>query len=287
MNPQLIKIPSAKYHADEIGHTSPSLSASVATILVSQSPFHAYLAHPKLGNVRRECTPAMARGSLIHALVFNEPLHEFMEIDADNYRTKAAQQQRDDAIEGGLTPILLREITAAREITREIRAVIEAAGFSLDGQSEMSAMWEEETSHGPLSCRARMDHVHLDAAVILDLKTCQSAHPKAIARSMIDHGYDVQYAAYTSAIRKLNPDMAGREDFAFLFIEELPEGSPNRVLLTVARPDGSMKEHGRARWERACELWAACLKSGVWPGYGSISVAAPNWALAELSEASA
>ncbi len=131
-----------------------------------------------------------------------------------------------------------------------------------------------------------MDHVHLANSLILDLKTCQSAHPKAIARSMIDHGADVQWAAYTSAIRKLNPLMAGREDMAFLFVEELPEGSPNRVLLTVARPDGSMREHGRARWEHACEKWAACLKSGVWPGYGTVSVAAPNWALTELESLS-
>lgn len=285
MNPPcFLSMSAAEYHADPC--PTPSLSSSVAHTLVNKSPLHAWLEHPKLGGVREEASAGQAHGTLIHALVLGTGLDCVEVIDAQNYRTKAAQESRDAAIEAGKTPILRRELDDARAVAADISEELAERGISLTGQSEQVAMWEEQTEAGPILCRGMLDHVILsaDSAIILDLKTRRSAHPKACAAHVLDYGYHVQRAAYVSAVEKIRPDLAGRVDFLWLFVEELPVGSPKRVVLTVARPDGLMREIGEAKWKQACERWAACLASGNWPAYSedAVMLEAPAWAAKEI-----
>jgi hypothetical protein len=280
MLPTLSKIPASKYHADDIGQDRPALSSSIARILTQSTPFHAWLAHPKFGRVRKEPTPQMIRGSLIHALVFSQPLDDFRVIEADNYKTKAAQEQRDAATASGLIPVLSRELSEAKDVANDIHGAIQEAGFYLErDKAELCATWEEDTPHGPVLCRGLMDHVDLDRAVILDLKNVTTCEPSAFGRHVIDFGYDLQHAAYTSAIHKLNPNMAGREDFVWLCVEPLPEGAPQRVMLAVRRPDPVMIERGRVMWTYACKRWAECIAENRWPGYADAVVECPAWAL--------
>lgn len=279
----LENVTAEQYHADPCA--LPSLSASIATQLVTRSPYHAYLYHPRLGGVKREASKEMDRGSLIHALVLGSP-DECVIIDADNYRTKAAQERRDEARANGLTPILAREHAEVQEVADAIRVKMHAEGIDLTGRSEVVVNWTEETPAGKVLCRGMMDHLIENRAVIFDLKNSVNAHPKKFAASCIEYGYDIQFAAYTSAFRKLRPDLAGRERFTWLIIEELPAGSPDRVILTVAEPSAMMRELGKHRWEKACAQWAQCVESGVWPGYsvGTAKIDPPAWAMRELQE---
>jgi hypothetical protein len=47
----------------------PSLNASIAEILLRQSPLHARDAHPRFTHVRREHSDAFDLGMAVHALV--------------------------------------------------------------------------------------------------------------------------------------------------------------------------------------------------------------------------
>lgn len=285
MTPRLIRIPSAQYHADDIGEDRPSLSSSVATEIVRKSAFHGWLKHPKLGKATRKTTADQAYGTLIHSLVLDpdDAADQVVVVEADNFRTKAAQAERDDALAAGKTPILVGEMTDAYKVADEIKAAIAAAGFELTGQSEVAIVWEEDTPHGPIVCRGLIDHLLLDRPAILDLKTCNSAHPNAIAKSVTEHGYHIQACAYTKAIQQYRPDLAGRVELTWLFVEILPEESPRRVILTVAKPDGMMRELGRIHWDRACETWSRCLKDNHWPAYvtGIASISPKPWELKE------
>lgn len=281
--PCLLDLPASAYHADPCGR--PSLSSSVAATLIRQSPYHAWLRHPKLGGVAGEPTRETDRGSLIHALVLGAGVGCGVEIvPFDSYRTRAAQELRDAARDGGLIPVLEREYADAAAVAGAIVAGMGEAGVAYTGGlAEHTIVWDEPTAAGPVLCRGMMDLLHPDAGLILDLKTCRTAHPKACAAHVAEYGYDIQAAAYTSAVEKIRPDLAGRVDFAWVFAEELPAGSPRRVILTVARPSGEMREYGRLRWGRACEAWAACLRDDHWPGYGTeeIRLDPPAWAMSE------
>lgn len=284
--PYMLRLPSAKYHADQIGADRPTLSSSIATTLIQRCPIHARNEHPKFGAAPRESTPAMARGTLIHSLVLepDDAADQIVVVEADSYRTLVAKEARDQAVRDGKTPILVGEIAEANRVADAIRDAIAKEGIKLNGVSEAVVVWEEETPHGPVLCRGMMDHLVCDGPDIIDLKTCRSAHPNDIAKSVTDHGYDLQWAAYTSAIDKLYPDLAGRSRFTWLFVEELSGG---RVIVTPARPDGMMRELGRAKWARACEVWARCLRDNHWPGYveGVASISPRPWELKdELGE---
>lgn len=289
MTPQLLDIPAAEYHADDLGQSRPSLSSSIAHVLTSKSPLHAWMQHPKLGKQPREASPEMDRGTLLHALVLGTPV-EVSPVDANDWRTKRAQNQRDLARESGMVPMLAREWDDLQAVAASLATELREQGIglgSLTALKERVVVWEEQTAAGPVLCRGMLDH--LDAPAILDLKTIRDAHPDTCTRSIIDHGYHLQAAAYCSAVRQLYPELAGRESFRWAFAEVLPPGSPRRVVLTVAKPSGAMRELGAALWAQACETWGRCLSANTWPAYvvGEAALEPPAWAMREAFEAGA
>ena len=113
---------------------------------------------------------------------------------------------------------------------------------------------------------------------IYDVKTIRSADPQSCSRHAYEYGYDIQAAAYRSAVSKLHPKLAGAIDFIFLFVEVEPP-----YAVHPCRPDGTLRELGERRWQRAVDLWSRCITSDTWPGYsqGISTLSAPLWALAQ------
>lgn len=263
-------VPAHVYHSDPCER--PSLSSRIAHTLVAQSPKHAWTFHPRLGGLRRDHTTATEKGSIIHCLLLGE--EQLLEaLDFPDYRTKLAKQARDDVKAAGRIPLLRKQYDAIEATADIIRRNIEEWGIRLAHHSEVTAIWEDEG----VRCRARMDKLSEDQDLIQDLKSCASAHPDAIARSIFAHGYDIQEAAYRRSIEALRPDLAGHVQFQFIFFELEPPYS-----VTPVRLGGSMRELGERRWQRARERWRRCLESGDWPGYVTepLAVEAPQWALA-------
>ncbi len=273
----LLQLPSAKYYADdaETFGPVPTLSQSVAHTLLSQSPLHAYRAHPRLGNVPKEPTPAMIRGTLIHQLLLEEHENGLLVLDFKDYATKAAQQARIDTKAAGLQAVLVGEMKHCRAAVAAIREQLAAQGIRFVGQSERVAVWTETADDGtPVPCRGLFDHWL--GGTILDLKTTGCAHPDDIQRSYIKHGYDIQAAAYRSAAAQLFPELAKTLHFVNIFAEV---EEPFQVLLVI--PDADMLSLGSSRWRRAVNLWPKCLRENKWPGYATepISLSPPKWAV--------
>lgn len=273
--PCLMRMSAEEYHADPC--PVPSLSHTIAHTLVSDSPIHAYLAHPRLGSVRKEPTKAMDKGTLGHILLLDEG-RDIRRIDADDWRTQAARDERDSWRAAGGIAALEHEYQTALDAAHHVRLQLEDDfDVKLDGVSEVAAFWYETADDGTrVLCRAMLDHWIAARAIAYDVKIPASSHPKACQSFMIDHGCDIQWAAYTSALGKIFPELAGRVDLEFLFCEfDAP------FCVTPVEVAGSMRELGARKWRRAINTWAACTKSEKWPGYVSkrIRVEAPAWAL--------
>lgn len=283
--PALMDMTAERYHSDPFA--VPSLSASIARILLDECPLRAHLAHPKLGGIRRPPTQAMQLGTLIHALVFQQPI-DLEIVHDENFRKKRSRQRRAAAKAEDRVIVLARELERAKVIAEAIVDEARKQGIELrrGGLVEQPAAWIEETEAGPIVCRGLFDWVHIGEAVALDLKTARSANPRELGKHIIEHGYDIQAAAYKSAIRALNDGMAGREVFRWLFIEQLPPTASQPIILTVAEADGALAELGAARWRDACETWGRCITTNQWPAYttGIARIAPPAWALKEEFE---
>ena len=266
------------YRADKESK-EPSLNASICKILCAQSPLHAWIAHPRLNpNYQPDHPREFDLGNAAHHVLF-EGRDKLAVIAADDWRTKAAREARDAAINEGKLPLLMKEEeTVSRMVERAQFAWDDCPDFEgyyiREGSAEETIMWREEETH----FRARLDWLSNDRRLIVDYKTTRaSAQPEAWLRTGLDQGADVQAALYLRAVKE---DQAR---FVFLVQEA---AHPYCCSFIGASP--SFLELGAWKVERAIKLWRECLSKGVqrenWPGYDPRVhyVEPPAYAMAEM-----
>lgn len=243
-----------------------ALSPSIAKELVNKSPAHArhMIDHGKLA------TSQMDVGSVLHAMLLGvgKPIWT---VQQSSWRTKKAQEERDQAHASGRVPMLERDVERLTEAAVVLGAKLADRGVDLGGDAEIKIEWD--TGDGVL-CRGVPDCVTGER--IYDLKVGEFVAPVDAGRKIYTMGYDIQGAAYTEAICELDPDLDGRTSFALVFVEP---SAPYAV--TIVELDGVFEELGRARWQRAKRLWSVCQESGEWTDYSDHVVRAepPRWAL--------
>lgn len=268
----------------------PSLSQSIAGLMLSRSPLHGWSAHPRLGGAPAEegeeddgeedeekSTPAMDAGKLIHRLMLGKGA-DVVIVHFDNFKKKLAREQRDEALAAGKMPVIAAKYDGFVKAAEILRDRCARAGYPLTGESEVAIEWTEPGLNGPVVCRCRMDHVFISEGRILDIKKVRNAQPRKVARNFVEYGYDVQAVAYSRALQALQPELTGRIDFTFLFMELYPPFS-----VVPAKPDGAFREIGLNRWLTAVKLWERCLATGRWPGYSDhvVMLEAPQYVVAE------
>ena len=273
-----------RYHSDPAER--PSLSSSIASLLVTRSPAHAKLAHPRLGCafMRDDPTADMERGTLLHRLV----LGRGRDIEAVAPKTKdgkpswswstaEAKEARERIRAEGRIPVLAHKLKDAELSSEIILANMGAMGLTLGGHSEVVIIWEEKSDSGvPVLCRAMLDH--WESPIETDLKTTDDGNPDACIRKIGPMGYAVQRAAYRSGLEHVLPELAGRVVQRIVWAEcDAPH------CVTPIELSGEFLEYGQRRWRRAVNLWARCIEAGEWPGYarGVIRAEPPPWLLTQ------
>lgn len=284
----LHRIPKNEYLADPA--PEPSLSSSIAKMLVSQSAAHAWCAHPRGANHRKDPTAAMLNGTLIDSLLVGGDT-EVVELpeempDAkgklvptrDQFKLDSARKWRDDHAAAGRLPVSRDDYRYARTACDNIREnLFKHYKLELNGESQVTGLWQS----GGVWCRLRMDHWKEQEGLILDVKTAEDANPRALGARCYSFGYDIQDAAYRQGVETLIPELGGRARMLFVFCETTP---PYEVV--VSPMAGSMRAVGEARWNQAIKLWGECLASGKFPGYvtDAVGIEAPVWAMKQMEE---
>lgn len=272
-----------EYHNDPCG--APSLSVSIAQDLVLRSPAHAYLRHPLLGGQRRKPTKEMDRGTLIHALLLGRG-KEIAVVECTDWRKKANQELREQFQAEGKVVFTRPQYQSALDAAMALREKLAARGYVFDGHSEVTLIWDEQTSAGRVvRCRGRVDHLKLDAnfGEVLDLKITGDANPRTITRGhLTSMGYDIQGVVYPSALELLRPELTARTSMTLLFCEPEP---PYCVTPIVLRQ--SMRALGKTKWRHAKKRWVRCLATNTWPDYVPSGVAYAEAKPWEIEEASA
>lgn len=261
-----------QYHADPC--VVPSLSSTIAKLLVSKSPAHAYHAHVRLGGAKDEgdeetsdpsASKAKALGELIHRLVLGkgadiEVIHE------DAYRTNVAKAKRDVALAQGKLPVLAHKLPEAQAAADACRRQLDDMGYDYvyrDGQKEVVIVWSENG----IWLRAMVDWLLIDenskTALIRDLKTVgRSSHPSACAKQITDMGYDLSLSFHLRGLIAVRPDLAGRVKIAWDFLEVKPPYATTPVEIS-----GEWQMAAEMRCERAIALWRKCTAENRWPFY--------------------
>lgn len=271
MTGSISSISAAQYHAD-IMADRPTLSSSIARILIAESPAHAYANHPRLNSAY--APPVEQKfdiGTVVHQLLLDENARVEV-IHFDSWRTKESQQCADAARAAGKTPLLAKDWARAQEIADAIR--VQVAGLDVDpplltdGQPEQTLTWEENG----VACRARLDWLRDDRAAIDDIKTTsKSASPDTWSRTVFSMGYDVQAAFYLRGVKAVT---GAEPEFRLAVCETSP---PYALAVIGMSPAALALANDKLDW--ALGVWQKCLADDSWPGYAKRVAYAvpPSW----------
>lgn len=259
MNAHLLPLTAAQYHADPA--LKPSLSNSIAQILIDQSPAHAWLAHPRLNpNYQPENNSKFDLGSAAHVMLLERRDDCIVRVQADDWRTKAAREARDTAQANGQYAVLERVYSDIEAMVRAARDFIddtELKGIFETGEAEQTILWQQGNVH----CRIRPDLLSADRRIILDYKTTPSANPEAFILQIGRMGYDLQAEFYTDGVTDLTDE---EPQFVFLCQEPKPPYSCSLVALS-----GAYREVGKAKVKQAVKLWSECMTTNAWYAYSN------------------
>jgi hypothetical protein len=253
-------IAAADYHADPC--EEPSLSSSIANLLLTKTPAHARIAHPKLNpDFARSTNAAMDLGSVAHEILLGKGAG-FEISPFDDYRTKEARTWRDDVLARGLIPIKAGDHARAQQMAKAVHERVartaEAAGVFWLGRPETVIVWRDNDT----MCRAMIDWLYPDFSQVYDLKTTGSGLGNRALQSKIASGLDVQAAFYLRGLEHVMPDHAGRFVLRWVFVED-EEPFESRII----ELDATTRALGERKCSWAIETWKRCLWANDWPGY--------------------
>ena len=276
------RVPIGDYVRDCFHLGPPSLSASIAHVLLTASPSHAWYAHPRLNpEWAPESTEATDVGSIAHALLLEGDRSKVVVVEAPDWRTKAAREAREAARYDGKLPILADKMATVEEM---VAVAMGALGKSelgaevfLREHAETTLLWQEDG----VWCRSRPDHHTEDWRIILDYKTVGgSAEPAAWGRTqLLGMGYDLQIALALRAVKALG---ILESTFVFMCQETDPPYAVSFVSLAPA-----FLAVAEQRLTYARNMWRHCLETGAWPSYPSrvAYIEPPGWAAAQTIDA--
>lgn len=260
--PGFYRMPAHVYLADPA--PEPSLSSSIARTLVLETPVHAWHAHPRLNPefVPDDVGAAGSVGAIAHRFLLGRGA-DFESVDADDWRTKAAKEQRERIVADGKTPLLLKQEVAAETIAsaigRAIASMPELADFEHpDARSEVVMVWQDPRGAW---CRAMIDRL-APSGRVFDIKTTGRGLADKTLQNRFDDGFAVQPGFYLRGLEALWPEMAGRFRWTWIFAEQV---EPFAVRAEEAGPFAL--KMGEEQVDYALRLWERCCRFNAWPGY--------------------
>lgn len=257
------------YHNDPC--PEPSLSQSLAKILIDRSPLHAACAHPRLtvqdaDDEAEKYVKAKVIGDAAHKIMIGRG-KDLVVCKADSWRSDKAKELRTEAEAAGRLAILTAHLDTAHKIVFAARAQLEGheeATCFTKGAGEVALIWQE----GPLWFRCLVDWLHDDLLTVDDYKTTgMSVAPHVIGLRAADAGWDIQAAMIERGLDVLDPANAGRRRFRFVAQEQDAPYCLNVMPMT---------EHwlmmGRKKLQHGIDIWANCIRTNQWPGYPPFAV---------------
>lgn len=255
-------LPMSVYHGDCCD--APSVSSSGLRTIWSQSPAHYFYTSPyNPFPPEPEDRPHFSIGRAAHHLLYLGRKgfdDEFAVRPSDwkDWRTAASREWRDERIKAGLTIITDGELEKITGMARSLGAHPLVKAGILDGAVERSLIWKDQSG---IWLKSRPDNIPKGSGLFADLKTTDSVADESLGRSLASFGYHMQAALVAMA----SEAVLGREmeEFAFVWVEKNP---PHCVRITVLT--GADIERGRMQLRRSIDQFAACVRSGDWPGPG-------------------
>lgn len=276
-------VPMEDYIADALT-PEPALSASGIRTLIEATPYAFAARNPRLWPfpfeyTERGGTKSTKLGTAIHSLLLGKG-QAICVIRPEDYFTEKGVAGKNLATKGAKAAIAEAEANGLLWLTgAQNEAASRAAGYAekriladpkygqawAESQSEVTLIWQRETTYGPIWCRSRPDRLNEAQGIIFDPKTtAKSLDDNTLARKFAGEGTDYQAAWGMNGLETLRPELEGRSVFLPVAIEVTPPYDSRFVRF----PSSTLALIGQ-QIDQACELFAKCLHTNEWPGYAA------------------
>lgn len=255
----------------------PSLTSSLVKDLLSTAPRKVWQNTKRLNKDAQDARKTeFDLGTAAHAM-FTGSGEPIVVIDAADFRSKAAKEQREQAYALGKTPILKKDMarvdamaTAALEQFGENPDIGKFFNSPMGAETlrEATIMWSEA---GAMH-RCRPDFYHLEENVVIHYKTTGvSISPNELSKYAANMGWYLTAAHYAAGAKMLTGN-APKQYFA---VQETT--APH--LCIVAELDATFMANAEMRRARAITIWAKCLRENNWPGFPNrtVKLECPEW----------
>ena len=247
-------VAAADYHADCA--PEPSLSSSIAKILVSETPMKAWLAHPRLNpDFKVEDNGKFDLGSSVHDMLASGGKRVRVVPGFADWKKAAAQEQRAELKAQGFTPLLEHQAADVDKINTRTLTTLHERGIRLGDQEAVFVAQDRG-----VWLRAMMDSFAPPNIFDFKLTSINLANDHVVGRHMAEMQYDLRAYFYLRVAELVFPKFAGRLKYSWVMIEkDEPFG------LRIVECDGTFKEMGRRKFEHAIGVWQRCMATGRWP----------------------
>lgn len=229
-------------------HAHPALGSTSLKTLATRTPAHYQWdqKHPKHSD-------AFTIGTAAHSLILEDDTSGIVVVAADNWLTKAAKEEKAEALAEGKQPLLIKEMAQVVGMRDAVMTHPVARELFTGHRAEASVFWDENGL--PLKCRPDA----WQPSRLVDLKSTINADPREFGKTAHNLGYHQSAAHYIDGVK-----VATGEELPFTFVL-VEKTAP--YLVSVVELDWEAIELGRALNDRAKRIYRECKEADNWPGY--------------------
>jgi len=216
-------------------HATDAISSSDVKMVYSKS-----LAHWKAKTY--SSSPVYDMGTSVHAMVLEEA--KGIVRGPETRRGKAWTEAYEEAQANDQTLLTASDYDLARNIADSV--LFHPAGQRMAGPTTVNeASFFASDPETGLKIKCRPDSFWDAKGVLYDIKTCQDASPRGVAKDMVTYNYAIQAAFYLHVM-----DCAGHKADQFVFVN-VEKAAPYAVSTNILSPEylawGKQKMHETLR----------------------------------------
>lgn len=245
---------------------TPSITQSIAKEIYDYSPRHGWVKHPRLNpHYEPDESTKFNIGNAAHWHLIGRG-KELYVVEAADWKTKAAREERDQANAAGKCAVLRWQFDVAGEMAEACLDQLNERGLVEEwdpkkGDGEVVLAWRE----GDVWLRSLVDWLPKHLRTVWDYKTTdRRMPPRDLSNRLADWAF--QAAMHERGLDVLDPKSAGRRAHLFVCQENKPP-----FAITVSQIPEDAMSFGRRELSRAIETWEACMARGrnpeAWPMY--------------------
>lgn len=262
---------------NETYHAIKSHVSRSALMDYDKSPYTYWAKHLNPARPLSHSTPQMQLGTAFHTLILEPVLFEatyvrkpepvlLKDVGSEAYEEykgviKALEKSTKTALNASDWDNLMM-------MQEALNANKKAMDLILDARIENSFFWQDE--HSGVLIKARPDILHHN--MIVDLKTCSDASPRAYQNEMVKYGYHVQGAMVRDAVEAIENN---RIDVVINICVETRY--PHNTAIYII--DELAIDEGKSKYKNILLDLRNAIGDNFYPAYGVQTIGLPRWAL--------